>query len=77
MKQLLWPLYFLGALVVAYLIYMQLPPYIREGGYLVAGLIFLMMGLAGAVWRLTRNAPEPVLVPDPVAPGLDRDRTSA
>jgi len=42
-KQLLWPLYFLGALAVAYLIYMQLPPYIKEGGYLVAGLIFLMI----------------------------------
>jgi biopolymer transport protein ExbB len=42
-KSLLWPLYFLGALVVAYLIYMQLPNYIREGGYLVAGLIFLMI----------------------------------
>ena len=43
MKSLLWPLYFIGALVVSYLIYLQLPPYIREGGYLVAGLIFLLI----------------------------------
>ena len=43
MKRLLWPLYFIGALVVAWLIYSQLPNYIKEGGWLVAGLIFLMI----------------------------------
>jgi len=28
---------------VSYLIYMQLPPYIKDGGWLVAGLIFLLI----------------------------------
>ena len=43
MKRLIWPLYFIGALVISYLIYLQLPKYIKEGGVLVAGLIFLMI----------------------------------
>jgi biopolymer transport protein ExbB len=42
-KSLLWPLYFIGALVVSYLIYLQLPHYIRDGGLLVASLIFLLI----------------------------------
>jgi biopolymer transport protein ExbB len=42
-KRLLWPLYFIGALAVSWLIYLQLPKYIREGGFLVAGLIFLLI----------------------------------
>ena len=43
MKQLIWPIYFVGAMFVSYLIYMQLPPYIKDGGWLVAGLIFLLI----------------------------------
>ncbi|MEP7027403.1 MAG: MotA/TolQ/ExbB proton channel family protein, partial [Candidatus Eisenbacteria bacterium] len=43
MKRLLWPLYFVGALVVAALIYQQFPAYIKEGGYLVIGLVYLMI----------------------------------
>jgi biopolymer transport protein ExbB len=42
-KQLIWPIYFVGAMFVSYLIYMQLPPYIKDGGWLVAGLIFLLI----------------------------------
>jgi biopolymer transport protein ExbB len=42
-KRLLWPAYFLVALVVAYFIYKQLPDYIQKGGPLVAILVFLLM----------------------------------
>jgi biopolymer transport protein ExbB len=41
LSRILWPLYFVAALFVAFLIYQQLPAYLREGGYLVALLIFL------------------------------------
>src|SRR5207237_3634511 len=41
LKRILWPLYFIAALFVAFLIYKQLPPYLQKGGYLVPLLIFL------------------------------------
>ena len=43
MSRLLWPLYFIATLVVSYLIYLQLPHFLREGGPLVALLIFLLI----------------------------------
>jgi len=43
LKRLVWPAYFLIALVVAYFIYTRLPDYIQKGGPLVAILIFLLM----------------------------------
>jgi biopolymer transport protein ExbB len=43
LKRIIWPLYFVGALVVAYVIYSQLPDYIQKGGYLVVLLIFLLI----------------------------------
>jgi len=42
-KNLLWPLYFVGALFVAYLIFKQLPIYLQKGGLLVPLLIFLLI----------------------------------
>ena len=45
LKRLVWPAYFLIALVVAYFIYMRLPDYIQKGGPLVAILVFLLMGV--------------------------------
>ena len=41
LKRIIWPLYFVAALFVAYLIYKQLPEYLQKGGPLVALLIFL------------------------------------
>ncbi len=41
MKRLFWPLYFVAAVVISYLIYKQLPHFLQEGGYLVIALIFL------------------------------------
>ena len=43
MSRILWPLYFVAALFVSYLIFKQLPHYLQEGGPLVALLIFLMI----------------------------------
>jgi biopolymer transport protein ExbB len=43
LKRLIWPLYFIGALVVSYVIYSTLPEYIQKGGYLVVLLIFLLI----------------------------------
>jgi biopolymer transport protein ExbB len=42
-KRFLWPLYFIGALFVAYLIYKQLPEYLQKGGLLVPVLLFLLI----------------------------------
>jgi biopolymer transport protein ExbB len=43
LKRLIWPLYFVAALVVAYFVYTRLPEYIQKGGYLVVLLIFLII----------------------------------
>jgi hypothetical protein len=42
-SRILWPLYFIAALVVSYLIFLQLPHFLQEGGPLVALLIFLLI----------------------------------
>ncbi len=43
LKRIIWPAYFIGALVVAYFIFQQLPEYIVKGGPLVVLLIFLLI----------------------------------
>jgi biopolymer transport protein ExbB len=43
LKRIIWPVYFVGALVVAAFIYKQLPEYIQKGGPLVVLLIFLLI----------------------------------
>lgn len=43
LKRLIWPVYFVGALAVSYVIYSTLPEYIQKGGYLVVLLIFLLI----------------------------------
>ena len=41
LKRLIWPLYFIAAMFVSYLIFKQLPEYLQKGGPLVVLLIFL------------------------------------
>ncbi len=43
LKRIIWPVYFIAALVVAYFVFQQLPEYIRKGGPLVVLLIFLLI----------------------------------
>jgi biopolymer transport protein ExbB len=43
LKRIIWPAYFIGALVVAYFVFSQLPEYIQKGGPLVVLLIFLLI----------------------------------
>jgi biopolymer transport protein ExbB len=43
LKRIIWPVYFVSALVVAYFIFTQLPEYIQKGGPLVVLLIFLVI----------------------------------
>jgi biopolymer transport protein ExbB len=43
LKRLIWPVYFIAALVVAYFVFSRLPEYIQKGGPLVVLLIFLII----------------------------------
>ena len=43
LKRIIWPVYFIAALVVAYFIFTRLPEYIQKGGPLVVLLIFLII----------------------------------
>lgn len=43
MSRFLWPAYFIASMVVAWLIFKQLPHFLQEGGPLVASLIWLLI----------------------------------
>jgi len=43
LKRIIWPVYFIATLVVAYFIFTRLPEYIQKGGPLVVLLIFLII----------------------------------